>query len=156
MQRLDRIGAGTLIARRGWHPGAERLCLQQVCSLVFFVTNKHTLQEHQARLSDQSISKCPKPEQFCFSLQYLIKHPRSSSKHGLLPSVRCHHRADDRQIARGVLCPLERSPRERSGQGTVGTSKLACLMWHPDSIPSGFDFHMTISFRLCFFMDAPA
>lgn len=76
-----------------------------------------------------------------FSLQYLIKHPRSASEHGLLPSVWCHHGVTDWKRARGVLCPLERSPRERSWEGTVSARKPACPLWHADSRPYGFDFH---------------
>lgn len=36
----------------------------------------------------------------------------------------------------------------------MGSSKLACLGWHPDNIPCGFDSHMTLGFMLSFFLDA--
>lgn len=135
----------TLIARRRWHPGSRKACsfkIQRTCSLVFL--------SRTSILSDQSICKCMKPDLFCLLLQYLIKHPRSTSEHGLLPPVRCHHRAPDWERTRGVLCPLERSPRERSWQGTVGTSGPARLLCPPDSIPYGFDFSTWLWFGAVF------
>lgn len=90
-----------------------------------------------------------------FPLQYLIRYPWSASEHGLLPSVWCHHGVTDRKRARGVLCPLERSPREGSWQGTVGTSKPACTplaCWQYASWP--WLSQMTTGFRLFLRMDA--
>ena len=155
MQRLDRIGAGTLIARRGWHPGAERLCLQQVCSLVFFVTNilyRNIRQDCLIRVSPnaQNLSS------FVFLCSILSNIHEVHQNMGYCPQFDAITELMTGREHVEFFALLRGVPEKEVGKVTVGTSKLACLMWHPDSIPSGFDFHMTVSFRLCFFMDAPA